>query len=358
MADDVDDAEKTEDPSERKLLEARRKGDVAKSQEVSTWFVLVGSAMALFIFGGAAAQDLALYLKGIFQHADQIGLDTLSLRVLGRDIALAVTAALAIPLLLLIIAAIAGNAIQHGFLLSAENLKPKLSKISPQAGFKRLFSSQSLVNFAKGLAKLTIVGVLMGVVVWPERGRLDTLVAAGIPAILETASWLGMKLMIATIAVMTLIAAADFAYQRHTYYKKQRMTQREVKDEYKQAEGDPLVKAKLRQIRAERSRQRMMSKVPEATVVVTNPTHFAVALKYEEGMQAPICLAKGVDAVALRIREKAREHGVPIVENPPLARALHASVDLDQIIDPQHYKAVAQVISFVMRQNRKQSWRA
>ncbi|MEZ5876265.1 MAG: flagellar type III secretion system protein FlhB [Tepidamorphaceae bacterium] len=267
-------------------------------------------------------------------------------------------AALAIPLMLLIIAAIAGNAIQHGFLLSAESIKPKLSKISPQAGFKRLFSSQSLVNFVKGLAKLTIVGVLMAVVVWPERGRMDTLVAAGIPAILETASMLGMKLMIATIAVMTLIAAADFAYQRHVYYKKQRMTQREVKDEYKQAEGDPMVKAKLRQIRAERSKQRMMSKVPEATVVVTNPTHFAVALKYEEGMQAPICLAKGVDAVALRIRETAREHGVPVVENPPLARALHATVDIDQIIDPQHYKAVAQVISFVMRQKRKRSWRA
>ena len=358
MADETDDAEKTEDPSERKLMEARRKGDVPKSQEVSTWFVLVGSAMALFIFGAPAAEGLALNLKGVLQHADQIGTDGMSLRLLGRDLAVSVSSALAIPLLLLILAAIAGNAIQHGFLLSAEQIKPKLQKISPASGFKRLFSAQSLVNFAKGLAKITIVGVLMGVVVWPERGRLDTIVAAGIPAILQTAAWLGMKLMLATIAVMTLIAAADFAFQRHTYFKKQRMTQREVKDEYKQAEGDPIIKAKLRQIRAERSRQRMMAKVPDATVVITNPTHYAVALKYETGMAAPICLAKGVDAVALRIREVARDNDVPIVENPPLARALHASVEPDQEINPDHYKAVAQVISFLMRQKRRRSWRA
>ncbi|MFN0264118.1 flagellar biosynthesis protein FlhB [Tepidamorphus sp. 3E244] len=358
MADDVDDAEKTEDPSERKLLEARRKGDVPKSQEVSTWFVLVASAMALFIFGGNAAQDLALYLKGIFQHADKISVDGMGVRALGSDIALSVVSAVAIPMLLLIIAAIAGNAIQHGFLLTAETIKPKLQKISPIAGFKRLFSSQSLVNFVKGIAKISIVGLVMVAVIWPESGRFDTLVAAGIPAILETASMLGLKLMLATIAVMTLVAAADFAYQQHTYFKKQRMTQKEVKDEYKQAEGDPMVKAKLRQIRSEKSRQRMMSNVPDATVVITNPTHYAVALKYEDGMPAPVCVAKGVDAVALRIRTLARDCDVPIVENPPLARALHASVDIDQPIDPDHYKAVAQVVSFVLRQKRRRAWRA
>lgn len=271
---------------------------------------------------------------------------------------MAVAAALAIPLALLMVAAIAGNAIQHGFLLTFETIKPKLQKISPASGFKRLFSAQSLVNFVKGLAKLTIVGAIMVIVVWPERSRFDTLVAAGIPAILDTASMLSMKLMIATIAVMTLVAAADFAFQQHTYQKKQRMTQREVKDEYKQAEGDPLVKAKLRQIRAEKARRRMMSKVPDATVVITNPTHFAVALKYEDGMQAPVCVAKGVDAVALRIRQAARENDVPVVENPPLARALHASVGLDEIIDARHYQAVAQVISFVMRRRNRRARRA
>lgn len=358
MADDADDSEKTEDPSDRKLLEARRKGDVAKSQEVSTWFVLVASAMALFIFGGDAAGDPGAVPERGFRPRRPDLRRRLSLRALGQDIAVAVAAALAIPLALLMVAAIAGNAIQHGFLLTFETIKPKLQKISPASGFKRLFSAQSLVNFVKGLAKLTIVGAIMVIVVWPERSRFDTLVAAGIPAILDTASMLSMKLMIATIAVMTLVAAADFAFQQHTYQKKQRMTQREVKDEYKQAEGDPLVKAKLRQIRAEKARRRMMSKVPDATVVITNPTHFAVALKYEDGMQAPVCVAKGVDAVALRIRQAARENDVPVVENPPLARALHASVGLDEIIDARHYQAVAQVISFVMRRRNRRARRA
>ena len=157
---------------------------------------------------------------------------------------------------------------------------------------------------------------------------------------------------------MTVVAGADFLYQRNKWFKKQRMSLREVKEEYKQTEGDPQIKGKIRQLRMERSRKRMMAAVPQATVVVTNPTHYAVALKYEDGMGAPQCLAKGMDAVALKIREVAKENDIPIVENPPLARALYATVDIDQLVPEDHYKAVAEVIGFVYRMRKKASWRA
>ncbi|HFQ14878.1 MAG TPA: flagellar biosynthesis protein FlhB, partial [Rhodobacteraceae bacterium] len=161
------------------------------------------------------------------------------------------------------------------------------------------------------------------------------------------------KLIIGALAFVSIVAGLDFIYQRFSWLKKQRMTTKEIKDEYKQTEGDPTVKAKLRQIRAERGRQRMMAAVPDATVVITNPTHYAVALKYEKGMPAPLCVAKGTDAVALRIRSLAKENKVPVVENPPLARALHASIEIDETVPPEHYKAVAEVIGYVLQlQNR------
>ncbi|MEM9206676.1 MAG: EscU/YscU/HrcU family type III secretion system export apparatus switch protein, partial [Pseudomonadota bacterium] len=164
-------------------------------------------------------------------------------------------------------------------------------------------------------------------------------------------------IMIAVLAAFAAIAGLDFAYQKFQWMQRQKMTVKEVKDEFKQTEGDPLVKGKIRQIRMERAKARMMAAVPDATVVVTNPTHFSVALKYESGMPAPLCVAKGVDEIALKIRGVATENDVPIVENPPLARALYATVDIDQEIPSEHYKAVAQVIGYVMQLNEKRRWR-
>jgi len=149
--------------------------------------------------------------------------------------------------------------------------------------------------------------------------------------------------------VLSIVAALDFAWQKHTWWEKQRMTIKELRDEYKQMEGDPQVRAKLRQIRVERGKKRMMQNMPRAAVVITNPTHYSVALEYEKGMAAPICVAKGVDAIAFKIRELAEEYDIPIIENPPLARTLHASVEVDDEIPPEHYKAVAEVIGYVMR---------
>ncbi|MEX0591804.1 MAG: EscU/YscU/HrcU family type III secretion system export apparatus switch protein, partial [Xanthobacteraceae bacterium] len=186
----------------------------------------------------------------------------------------------------------------------------------------------------------------------PEIGTITQLIGGDHTMILTVARMLALRLLVGVVAVMAVVAALDWLWSRHTWYERQRMSLREIRDEYKESEGDPTIKAKLRQIRQARMRKRMMSEVPKATVVITNPTHYAIALKYEKGMNAPLCVAKGMDALALRIRELAEEHRVPVVENPPLARALHKSVELDQEVPPEHYKAVAEVIGFVMRLRR------
>jgi flagellar biosynthesis protein FlhB len=271
---------------------------------------------------------------------------------LVQALELKVLAATALPILVLALAAIGGNMIQHRLVWSAEQLKPKLSKISPMQGAKRLFSTFALVNFVKGLAKLALVGALMVWVLWPERHRLDALVLVDATALIALAKALSVKLLGAVVAVLALVAAGDYLFQYRQWFQRQKMSIREIKEEFKNTEGDPTIKAKIRQIRVERSRKRMMAAVPHASVVITNPTHYAVALQYERGMNAPVCVAKGVDAIALKIREVAAQHNVPVVENPPLARALHATVEIDREIAPEHYKAVAEVIGYVMRLRR------
>jgi flagellar biosynthetic protein FlhB len=217
------------------------------------------------------------------------------------------------------------------------------------AGLKRLFSKTSLVNFTKSLAKLVIVSTVIFLIVWPNKDRLDSLMSLEPTMLMDVIHEMAVKVMIGVVSILSIVAAADFAWQKHTWREKQRMTVKEVRDEHKQMEGDPQVKAKLRQVRLERGRQRMMQNVPRAAVVITNPTHYSIALEYEQGMDAPICVAKGLDDVAFKIREIAEENNIPIVENPPLARAPHASVDIDGTIPTEHYKAVAEVIGFVMR---------
>lgn len=358
MAEGSDDSEKTEDPTQKRLRDAHQKGDVPKSQEVSTWFTLAGTTLLIALFAPAVAASLSGQIKGFFEHAHQIPVDGLALRTLWRDTGQSIALIVGLPLLALVVMAVAGNMVQHQMVFTAETIKPKFSKISPLSGFKRLFSSESLVNFAKGLIKILVVGAVMVAVMWPHLDEAEIIIFAETVLLLEEARILVLQLLAAVLAIMTVVAAADFAYQRNKWFHKQKMSLQEVKEEYKQTEGDPHVKGKIRQLRMERSRQRMMAAVPEATVVVTNPTHYAVALKYEEGMGAPLCLAKGVDAVALKIRGVARDHDIPVIENPPLARALYATVEIDQEIPEEHYKAVAEVVGFVFRMRKRSGWRA
>jgi flagellar biosynthetic protein FlhB len=254
-----------------------------------------------------------------------------------------------------IIGGVGGNVAQSGLLFTAEKLKPDWSKVNPLKGFHRIFGPDGLVQFLKTFLKLLAVGLICWLVLKPHVRELENMAAMPPALILPAARDLAVALMMATIIFLAFTAGADFLWQRYRFAERMKMTKEETKEDYKQSEGDPHIKAKLRQIRMQRLRRRMMAKVPEATVIVTNPTHYAVALQYEAGMDAPICVAKGVDAMALKIREVAGEHDVPIIENPPLARALHASVDLDEAVPVEHYKAVAEVIGFVLRTRRRRA---
>lgn len=357
MSDEPEKSEKTEDPSQKKLDDAHKKGDVAKSQEVTTWFMTGGSALLFALMAPTVANGLREQLKLVLSNADTIEVGGDSFGHFMNDLSSSIMLVALVPMAFLAIFGIAGNLVQHAPVLSFDPIIPKWNRVSPKSGAKRLFSGDALVNFAKGLIKLIIVAVAIFAVVWPERDRLDTLITADIASILPDFMIYALKIFGVVVAIITVIAGADFAYQKHKWWERQKMTLKEVKDEYKQMEGDPHVKGKLRQIRAEKSRQRMMAAVPDAAVIVTNPTHYAVALKYDRSMHAPICLAKGIDGVALRIREMGKEHDVPIVENPPLARALYASVELDETVPAEHFKAVAELIGYVMRLREKSSWR-
>lgn len=359
MSDEApEQASKTEDPSQKKLEDAHKKGDVAKSQEVTTWFMLLGSATIFAMMAPSTAASLMQSLKVVMTNADQFELGGSGFSVFFNGLALALLGTILVPLAILTFCGVAANLIQHRPLISTDPITPKFSKISPLAGFKRLFSTESLVNFGKGLLKISIMGTVLVYVVWPERDRLDTMMTADPLIILADFQEIGLKIFGATLAVLTIIAMADYIYVRQKWWKRQMMTVQETRDEYKQMEGDPKVKGRIRQMRQDRARKRMMAAVPDATVVITNPTHFAVALKYDRSMGAPQCVAKGADAVAFRIREVAKENNVPIVENPPLARALFASVDIDDVIPAEHFKAVAEVVGFVMRLKKPSGWKA
>ena len=349
---------KTEDPSQKKLEDAHKKGDVVKSQEVNNWFMIAGSGLLFSIMAAPTTSGLADSLKMLLANADEFQIGGNALNVFMTNLATTILLVALIPLAVLALFGFAANLVQHRPLLSVEPITPKLSKINPIEGAKRLFSTEALVNFAKGLIKISVVGAIVFAVIWPERDRFETMVMVDPALILPDFQALGLKVFGAVVAIVTVIALADYVYQRNRWWNRLKMTVQEVRDEYKQMEGSPEIKGRIRAIRNERSRQRMMANVPNATVVITNPTHFAVALKYDRDMAAPICVAKGADDVAFRIRELAKEHDVPVVENPPLARALFASVDIDDTIPAEHFKAVAQVIGFVMRMRPKAAWKA
>jgi len=358
VADNAEQHEKTEEPTQKKIDDSRKKGDVAKSQEVNSWFMILGATLVCMLLAGDMARELTRALQLFLGQAHDFVMSGANLQALFTTLSGDVLGAMALPFIVLVVAGIAGNMVQHQLIFSTEPLKPKLSKISPAAGFKRLVSLTSLVNFAKGVAKLAIVGAVMTAIVWPNRDMLDTMVATDVSAIMTVTQSMAGEVLTGVVAVLAVVAALDYAYQYHKWWEKQRMTVKELRDEYKQLEGDPQVRAKLRQIRIERGQKRMMSNVKKAAVVITNPTHYSIALQYDSGMAAPVCVAKGVDAVAFRIREMAKEHDVPLIENAPLARTLYASAELDAAIPHEHYQAVAEIIGYVMRLRQSASWRS
>jgi len=357
-SDDTEESSKTEDPSPKRLEDARKRGDVAKSPEVVTWLMLGGTGAVLSMMGPWTSGQLLQQLRVLMANADQYEVGGPAFGSFVTALAQSIIGVVIIPMVVLTAIAIIANLIQHRPLVSLTPLTPRFSKISPLSGIGRLFSRESLINLLKGVAKLAIVGTVMVYSFMPQVDRLDVMVTADPAVLLQMAQEMTLHIFWAAVAIMTIIAIGDYTYQRNRWWNQHRMTLQEVRDEFKQMEGSPEIKGRIRKIRFERARKRMMAKIPEATVVVANPTHFAVALKYDRKMPAPLCVAKGVDDLALRIRAIAEEHGVPVVENPPLARALYASVDLDKTIPTEHFKAVAQLIGYVMRLKARGGWRS
>lgn len=345
-----DDSSKTEEPTPKKIEESRKRGQVALSREVNNWVMLFTGTIVVLAIGPSTLNALTNHMKAYIEKAHIMPFIPGGSGYLLGESFIQVLTILALPLIILLIAAFIGPFLQIGPLFAPEIIKPDFSKISVFKGFKRLFSMRSVMEFVKGIVKIGVIGVVGVILLYPFYGQIDHMVGLPIHVMLEELSQLVLLLMSGILVVLLVMAVADLLYQRYEHYKKMRMTKQELKDEFKQTEGDPHVRAKLRQLRQEKASARMMQSVPEADVIITNPTHFSIALKYApEEMDAPVVVAKGVDDLAMRIREVAKEHNIPLVENKPLARVLFDKVEIDSMIPEEHYKAVAEIISYVFQ---------
>lgn len=327
MAEEDQD-QKTEQPTGKRLDEARERGQLPLSRETSAWVLLLAILVVVAWLGPVMTRRLVEILRVFLEMPHTLELDSRSLQSVLLDTMIQVAMATGLIYLLLLFAAVAGVVVQTGFFASFESLTPDFGRLSPIHGIKRLVSVTSLVELGKSIGKLIVVGFMVFSTLWPVIHEIPNFTGRPLMELLEYLHHQAVHLIIMLLLVFTAIAIGDFYYQRFQYYKNLRMTKAEVKDEYKQQEGDPLIKNRLRQIRMEKARKRMMAQVPKADVIVTNPTHYAVAMQYDNRkMKAPLVLAKGIDQVAVRIREMGEEHKIPIISNPPLARTLYDTVD-------------------------------
>jgi len=350
MSSDDDPGTKTEEPTGKRLVDARNKGQLPTSREVPTWIMLFGTGVMLALMGPSVVTSLKETLYVFVSRPHDILYGPAELGGTLTDLLKDVLGIMAWPLVLFALLAASGYVAQNGWLMVTEPMKPKLSKINPLTGAKKYIQMKTYVEFLKNFLKLAIVAAVGVLLVTPYFQRLDVLPSLTTGDHMYEILFLILRILAGVLAILFAIMVFDIFYQRMQHRQQLRMTKQEVKEEFKNQEGDPQIKARLRQIRMERARTRMMQAVPEADVVITNPTHFACALSYKpDTMEAPILVAKGQDLVAKRIRDLASEHDIPLIENPPLARALFAGCDLDQQIPEEHYKAVAEVISYVWR---------
>ena len=356
MAEGNDGEDKTEEASGRKLQQARDSGDVPKSADIAQALSLIGACAIVAIKGPSICVSLGGTLLPFFSHPDQL------LMSLESDGGVTIMRALVfaiIPILLLVMGTacfcgVAGNVLQTGLMFTPSKLKPDFSKLNPLSGFKKMFGLDSLIQFGKTLLKLVITGFVVWLVLKNRITGMLALTDASPMLILPYIREGFIALAVAVCIFLFVGGAADYMWQRFRFMEKMKMSKQEQKEEYKQTEGDPHVKGKLRQLRMEKSRRRMMAGVAKATVIVTNPTHYAVALMYDPNESpVPVCVAKGMDSVALKIREEGGKHNVPIVEDPPLARALYATMEIDEVIPEEHFAAVAKMIGFVLTRKRR-----
>lgn len=344
--------EKTEEPTTKKLEDARKEGQVSKSQELTTALSLMGLFLSLKLFTGMLGNRLLLSFSDTYGMIGTVGSEEFNQNTYGRLLQDGIVTILIAILPFLAVAfaiAFVSNVVQVKWKVTGKPLMPKLSKLSPIKGFKKIFSLDKIMELLKAIAKILVIAVLVYTMIKDKLKDLYLLYQIG--SISAAAVYVGEEIIdlgIKISAVFLVIGFADLFYQKRKFKKDMRMTKQEVKEEYKQTEGDPQIKGKIRQKMREASQRRMMQQLPEADVVITNPTHFACALKYDkEVSSAPVLIAKGADYVAAKIKEAAKEHDIPIVENKPLARMLYYNVDLEQEIPAELYQMTAEVLSYV-----------
>ncbi|MFY0597985.1 MAG: flagellar biosynthesis protein FlhB [Cognatishimia sp.] len=349
-----DKSNKTQEPTEKKLRDARKKGDVPSSRETGNMMVVVSLIGVVGVALQWQGPKLVEALASLVDNAGRIhvGIERPGVATLGGvfwDFMSRVATAIAPIFGLIFLGGVAGVLIQGETVVALDRIKPKLSKISPIEGIKRQFSANTLVEFIKSLVKVFVVGAMALWVtdlavrdIWTGTG----FVPEHLPMYMSDAT---RRLLIMAAVFLVPIAIIDILWKRFDWRKKQMMSVKEIRDEMKEAEGDPLIRGKRAQLRRQRSQQRIAAFVPQADVILTNPTHYAVALKYEQGVDAaPVCVAKGADLMARQIRLIAHEHDIPIVENKPLARSLYDVIDVDERVPVEHWEVVAEIISFVM----------
>jgi len=348
------DPSKTEKPTGKRIADARKKGNIAKSTDMNNAAVLLTASVLLYFNWPPLAEVLRNVMAERLAHFPTQDLTIDFIMLLARESGLAVGTVLAPILLSLLGVGIVVNYVQVGNNLTFEPIKPKLEKINPISGLKRLFSLRSIVEALKGIAKISLIGFICYGVISDRYVELATAYGTGLlglGTLIGTTAWsIAWRVMMALV----VLGLVDFAYQRYEWEKGLKMTKQEVKDEWKQADGSPEIKAEIKKRQRKMAQQRMMSEVPKASVVITNPTHFAVAVKYERDvMEVPLVLAKGTDLVAKRIREVAMEAGVPLIENKPIAQALYKQVEVGGEIPSELYAAVAEILVAVQRADRK-----
>lgn len=346
--------EKTEKATPKKRQESRKKGQVAKSADVNTAILLLAVFAVLLTFGGFILErSLGLFTK-FFTHNLLIIPSESSIQKLFVGLSMDVVIILAPVLLVALIAGVAANLMQVGFLYSPEAIQMKLSKLDPIQGFKRIYSIRALVELLKSILKITFVGLVTFSVIWTHLEDILLLSQKSIGSAIVVLSKLTVQMGFWAGGALLFLSFLDYLYQRFDFEKNIRMSKQDIKDEYKKSEGDPLIKSKIKQKQREMAMSRMMQDVPKADVVITNPTHYAIALKYDESkMDAPYVVAKGVDFVAQKIKEIAKEHEIITVENRPLARALYSQAEIGDAVPEDFFKAVAEILAYVYRLKEK-----
>lgn len=358
MAESESGADKTEDPTDKRKKDSREKGEIARSKELNTLAVMVAGCGALLAFGGHLAQSLLELMRSNFTLSREVLLDERYMGIFllqSGKVAILATQPILVTMLL---AALIGPVALGGWLFAASSMAPKFSRMNPAAGLKRMFSMHALTELLKALAKFAIILIVAIAVL--AKDRADLLAIANEPlemAIIHSVQLVGRSALWMSCG-LALIAAVDVPFQLYSSKQKLMMTKQEVKDEHKDAEGRPEVKGRVRQLQREMSQRRMMTAIPEADVIITNPTHYAVALKYDpEKGNAPVLLAKGSDFIALKIREIGNEHRIQVLESPALARSIFYSTDIEQQIPAGLYLAVAQVLAYVYQIRQYQAGR-